>query len=420
MRSPKQGAQSRGLWYPYYAGYTAEFAADALRLLTGGKVGAVLDPWNGSGTSTTVAHSLGHDAIGLDANPALVLVARARNVAASQQSLNPISVEVLEATARLKPHIEVGPSEPLLTWFKRPAAAELCALREAINLVFVGSQRPDDSLSQLRGLAAFYYTAAFEAVRRLLNAFRASNPTWVRMPYKGQNRLNPGIEAIRSEFLNAVDRLGDRLGRQSDIDFDQRPWADAIVNFGDSRKLPMDADSIDTVLTSPPYCTRIDYVVSARSELAFMGLTHQEVKELREVCVGGPVVRRPISLGIDDIRNTCALDLLQRIAVHDSKAASTYYLKYYLNYFSDIEASCRELDRVTKSSGKVGLVVQDSYFKNIHIDLQGVVTSIMNDAGRSLDQRFDFPVGATRTSLNPAARDHSKPHRPVESLLIYV
>ena len=419
IRSPKQGAHKRGPWYPYYAGYTPGFATDALRVMTAGSSGTVLDPWNGSGTSTTVALSAGHDAVGFDANPALILIARARNVAASTQSLGPLSIEVLEAVARLRPTIRVDDSEPLLTWFKRPAAEELCALREAINLVFVGERQSALELKNISGLAAFYYTAAFEAVRRLLNAFRASNPTWVRRPATGRHRLNPGPEAVQREFLDAVERMVGRLVRQTIPDAGQRPWAEASIEIGDSRSLPLGNDQVDTVLSSPPYCTRIDYVVSARPELAFMGLSEGAVKDLRSNCVGGPVVSRTIHSRVEDVASADVADLLSRIEAHDSKAAKTYYLKYYTNYFADLALSCEELHRVTKPSGKIGLVVQDSYFKDIHIDLQSLLTSVMSGAGRSLERRVDFTVGSTRTTLNPSARVYKKGDGPVESLMVY-
>ncbi len=39
-------------------------------------------------------------------------------------------------------------------------------------------------------------------------------------------------------------------------------------NFGDSRNLQLAAASIDNIITSPPYCTRIDYVVATLPESA--------------------------------------------------------------------------------------------------------------------------------------------------------
>ncbi|MDQ0340574.1 tRNA G10 N-methylase Trm11 [Caldalkalibacillus uzonensis] len=40
----------------------------------------VMDPWNGTGTTTDVAEQMGYFAIGLDINPVMVLIAKGRRV----------------------------------------------------------------------------------------------------------------------------------------------------------------------------------------------------------------------------------------------------------------------------------------------------------------------------------------------------
>jgi len=65
-------------WFPYYAGYSSEFVRKALSGLGVTPGCTVLDPWNGSGTTTSVADALGFRAIGFDINPVAALVAAAR------------------------------------------------------------------------------------------------------------------------------------------------------------------------------------------------------------------------------------------------------------------------------------------------------------------------------------------------------
>src|SRR5207244_1397194 len=97
VRSPKlTSARSRG-WYRYYAGYSPEFVEDALASLDLEDGATILDPWNGSGTTTAVAHERGYSALGYDANPALVLAARARLVGADvAESLHPLAQDILD------------------------------------------------------------------------------------------------------------------------------------------------------------------------------------------------------------------------------------------------------------------------------------------------------------------------------------
>jgi DNA methylase len=79
LSSPKQTtAERHSSLFPYYAGFSEAFVGDVLDALqpTDGEV--VLDPWNGSGTTTAVAGRAGLISIGVDINPAMAVVAKAR------------------------------------------------------------------------------------------------------------------------------------------------------------------------------------------------------------------------------------------------------------------------------------------------------------------------------------------------------
>src|SRR5690349_15349115 len=65
-------------WYPFYAGFSYEFAHTLISSarLTAGAI--VMDGWNGSGTTTSVATAIGLVSRGFDLNPVMVIVAKAR------------------------------------------------------------------------------------------------------------------------------------------------------------------------------------------------------------------------------------------------------------------------------------------------------------------------------------------------------
>jgi DNA modification methylase len=79
--SPKRNKRLQTGWegfFPYYAGYPELFARELLKSARLPHGAVVLDPWNGSGTTTYIATSLGLDSIGIDLNPVMIIVARAR------------------------------------------------------------------------------------------------------------------------------------------------------------------------------------------------------------------------------------------------------------------------------------------------------------------------------------------------------
>ena len=75
--NPKVGPTSEPVdsWYRYYAGYSSPFVDYTLGTLAP-RAKSILDPWNGTGTTTVLAASRRIKAFGYDINPALVVVAR--------------------------------------------------------------------------------------------------------------------------------------------------------------------------------------------------------------------------------------------------------------------------------------------------------------------------------------------------------
>jgi hypothetical protein len=68
-----------------------------------------------------------------------------------------------------------------------------------------------------------------------------------------------------------------------------------------------------------------------------------------------------------------------------------------------------ELRRVTASSGQVILVVQDSYYKEIHNDLPRIVTEMGEAAGLVSAGARHFPIKQLLAGANPKARKYRGP-----------
>ena len=85
----------------------------------------------------------------------------------------------------------------------------------------------------------------------------------------------------------------------------------------------------------------------------------------------------PSTSGIADSKwgRTCN-SFLEGVREHPSKASSGYYYKSHVAYFGSLYRSLRELARVLKDGGHLILVVQDSYYKDIHNDLPLIVAEM--------------------------------------------
>jgi hypothetical protein len=396
-------------WYPYYAGYSASFVEQALSELAG-TAKLVLDPWNGTGTTTVVAANKNVSAIGFDVNPALVVVARARLLGAGVwASIDPLGHDVVAHAA----NVDLD-DDPLRFWFSQKAAGWLRGLQQSVHRLLVDSgpacQPAYQGAAGLSTLAAFFYTVLFRTVRVLIAPRAGSNPTWWKRVEK-DDRLGPSREEIVSQFRASAKELAAGLHRDN---YDG--GVDIRIGLGDSRRLPLEAATVDAVVGSPPYCTRIDYGVATRPELAVLGAGEEDLKLLRNQMVGTPTMTG--ERGAPEQWGPAAAAFVAGVATHASKASGGYYTNYFRQYYAGIWDSLGEVRRVTTDHAPAVLVVQDNYYKDLHNDTAQILAEMAVAIGFESAERHDFPVIRNRASMNPRARQYRAKASAVESILV--
>jgi hypothetical protein len=263
--------------------------------------------------------------------------------------------------------------------------------------------------SAISSLAAFYYCALFTVTRQITSTFRTSNPTWVRGAKTDSERLEVSWQKLESAFSDAVSTLASRLALPSG----DSPRVSLFE--GSAEKLRVDRRA-DLVLTSPPYCTRIDYVVATAPELAILGYDAADMAGLRRKMLGSPLTKG-VDLEPQDSWGDIATSFLKSVYAHSSKASQTYYYRYYLAYLNGLYISLSRIEKATKKRGAICLVVQDSYFKEIHFDLPGIVSELGVAQGRSA-MRLDFPVQRTKAAIHPGSREYRDSFEAIESLVV--
>ena len=128
MLSPKRpSSETDGLAdiFPYYAGFSFTWARAQLLAATGESPAAVLDPWNGSGTTTLAAQSNGLRSIGIDRNPIANVVAQLRVTATAVPS--PLAAPARTAIAPTAP-------DPLSAWLADSTVNRLRTWTRALSL----------------------------------------------------------------------------------------------------------------------------------------------------------------------------------------------------------------------------------------------------------------------------------------------
>ena len=94
-------------------------------------------------------------------------------------------------------------------------------------------------------------------------------------------------------------------------------------------------------------------------------------------------------------------------------------MPWMLQYLLGLQEGLSEIVRTTLPCRPICLVLQDSYYKALHIDLQRVAVDMFLTFGKSLAVRYDYPVRSLRSNMNPRARQHLDTRSNSESLLVF-
>lgn len=424
--SPKRNKRLQTGWegfFPYYAGYPELFARELLQSAKLPHGAVVLDPWNGSGTTTYTATSLGLSSIGIDLNPVMIIVARARLLPPSEADhLRPLAATILSHAHSAPPKLK--PDDALLGWFDPATAAFVRSIEQDIRRSLVGSmtKSPDGvHLDRISGTAATLYVALFAACRRLVAPFRSSNPTWLRAPKADDTRIAASQAAIARDLGNNVRGMTAALveKREADLRLKKLPHpGDCKVSLSDTVSMDIAADSVDFVLTSPPYCTRIDYTAATRIELAVLApLLKTAERALGRQMIGSTQVPKG-DIEVDEGWGKTCISFLAALKAHRSKASGGYYYRTHLDYFDKMNRSMQRLAVGLKPGGRAVLVVQDSYYKDIHNDLPKIITEIGAHHGLTLDQSKAFHL-RSMSDINPGSQTYVRPSGATELVLCF-
>ena len=191
----------------------------------------------------------------------------------------------------------------------------------------------------------------------------------------------------------------------------------AQVFCGTSTALATHGFTPDFILGSPPYCTRLDYGIATRVELSVLGLSAGEQSTLRRSLLGTTTV--PASPPSGSHLGTGAVQLLDNIKGHHSKASATYYWKWLAQYLCGYAASLAQLAHIAAEPGTITLVVQESFYKDIHIDLATLTEEALEFEGWYLCRSYAFASRRSLAQINPRAEAYRTGYTPKESVLFF-
>jgi len=219
--------------YPYKGKFHPQMIRGLLNIIGLEQGDTILDPFIGSGTTAVEAQLLGINCIGIDVSPLCVLQSRVKTE----------SLDVLPEIVELKEEIT---SRLRASLFNLKGET----LDDTINLI------PEERARN------FYKMAKLVAISDNARRRREFSSAFLK-------NLELMIFSV-SDYAQIVGKLNLELGSMD-------------IKTGDSRALPLDDESVDGIITSPPYSIALDYVSNDAHALKELG---HNISEIREEFIG--------------------------------------------------------------------------------------------------------------------------------------
>lgn len=369
--------------HPFPARMAPEIAIKKLNDLTANSV--VLDPMAGSGTVLRHAAEVGHVAIGFDTDPLARLMARVWTTPIDTKKVRDLAEQVVKAAkatsinrSRLNWHCSRETEDYVNFWFGSKQSRDLRRLAHRLD-IFRRKFRLHDDIANVDCLRL----ALSKLIITKENGASLARDISHSRPHKVMDQSDFDVFPA---FLKAVERLTKELEKHP-------PPGQVSVRKGDARRLDLPNNSIDCVITSPPYLNAIDYMRGHRLSLVWLGYSLDVLREIRQKSVG-------TERGID---SAVLLEEFRKILneLGDTNHLPSRYQRMILRYIHDIYTMMSEVRRVLKYGSTATIVVGNSCLKGIFIKNSECVKQAADMVGLALSSECERNIPLQSRYLPP-------------------
>lgn len=346
-------------WFRYSAGFSADWAGSVISQHAS-KV--VLDPFVGSGTVCLEADKRGLKSYGIESHPFVYKLASGKlSWAADIEEFKAAISEIEKQVASLV--FPLPEKIPLLL----EKCYEKTVLEELFKLKEVCIQLAPQFSDNIRSLLFL----AVNAILRPTSHVGTAQWQYV-LPNKRKERVVTPVLAFKSQALMME---SDMLHMQK---IQRQTFATLLQS--DARTLQGVPDnSVDLVLTSPPYANNYDYADATRLEMTFWGEVdswgdlHDAVRRHLICSSSQHSSKDQLKLedllaksSVDPIRDELSAVCHELDAVRSTKGGNKSYHTMIAAYFADMGETFKALRRVTTQGSTLCLVIGDSAPYGVH------------------------------------------------------
>ena len=369
-------------WVPWIAGFSKHFIEDALATYANETRQTVLDPFAGVGTTLVEADLAGHDAVGFEINPYAAFAARLKLSAhrAVSETLRH-TVDDLDRHART---VELNGATPQATpprgFRTRSPFYSPEVERKVLLLQDFVQRQPDDRVADMLRLA-----------------FASTMVEYSNYSYEPSLGRRSAAGRPDVDDHPVAKTVADKLSQMAD-DADwyrrirkQRKRPDGIVyteSFFDGYKR-LERESVDLLITSPPYANNYHYNRNTRPHLYWLGFCESpgEMRELESQNFGTywqrardlEHVELDQSITDQNIRRT--VDAIREQNTDRGLYGGPGWANYITTYLNDCVRFATGIKWCLRRRATALVVIGNSVVQGVHVPTDQFLAAIAREHG---------------------------------------
>lgn len=355
--------------------------AERLISMYGTKKGLLLDPFCGSGGVLTEAVRQDMNAVGLDTNPLACLLSRVKSTPIDPDKISEVWQSLKDKIANDISRFRFKQFDPEISdfgrfnieyWFKPYMISELTILRSHIEKI----QDP---------LVRDFFRVCFSSTAREVSGTRTGEFKLYRMEPAKWEAYNPDVVKVFTQRVNTImPKVGElfnfikanKITARSEIyNADTRNiFSD---DFPSKAKKHLKEDSVDLIVTSPPYGdshTTVAYGQFSRLSLLMLGYPNEKTLEVDKLSIGG---RKNGTTIVSETLEETVKQMHQEVRkreVHD--------------FFVDLSRCVANLSKVLAPGGRACFVLGNRNVNGVRIPADKILIEIGEKADLAKENVF--------------------------------
>ncbi|MBQ2900094.1 MAG: hypothetical protein IJE28_10150 [Oscillospiraceae bacterium] len=360
----------------------------------------IFDPFSGSGTTAVESLSNNRNFFGIEINPLAQKIASVKTFNLKTEILLFLNDSLMEIIRNND--FQVSETDlPFLQnrdhWFKDFVQTDLIKIEKSIDSLF--NSQLVENIENKDEYKLFYQMTISAILRNVSNADTMH-------VFPGISKRMRALEAegkIHIDVIASFERAIKK--RASYYTFNNGDYKANIV-LGDSTSVDLSEikDSVDLIVTNPPYISSVRYIETLKLEMYWMEYikSQNEYSDLAHKMLGNDRLTKAEYSKFEYTKYDEINQIIDEMANIDLKSA-----KIISEFFISIEKVIQNMSYVLKSGGKAVIKISDSKMKKKKIETGKLMTLIAEKNGFKLFDVFTDKINDNSRSLLTARNTYS-------------